>query len=103
MNQPEPFPEFAPYADEQTQGKPIQEIHLDAAFPFVAVSDLKYSPPEFIVDGLFETETLGLIFGDPACGKSFLAVDIALSVATGTQFHGRDVRQGSVFFIAWSG
>jgi hypothetical protein len=72
-------------------------------FAFVAVGDLEYRPPEYIVDELIEAETLGLIFGDPACGKSFLAVDIALSVATGTQFHGKDVRQGSVFFIAGEG
>ena len=72
-------------------------------FVFVAVGDLEYRPPEYIVDELIEAETLGMIFGDPACGKSFLAVDIALSVATGTQFHGKDVRQGSVFFIAGEG
>ena len=72
-------------------------------FRFVAVSDLKYRAPEFVIEGLIETETLGLIFGDPGCGKSFLAVDIALSVASGTQFHGRDTRQGAVFFIAGEG
>jgi RecA-family ATPase len=73
------------------------------AFQFVAGGDLKYRPPEYIIDELIEAETLGLIFGDPGCGKSFLAVDIALSIATGTKFHGRDVRQGSVFFIAGEG
>lgn len=73
------------------------------AFRFVAVGDLEYRPPEYIIDGLFETETLGPLFGDPGCGKLFLAVDIALSVASGVQFHGRDVRQGPVFFIAGEG
>lgn len=72
-------------------------------FQFVPVADLKYRAPEFVVDDLFEAETLGLIFGDPGCGKSFLAVDIALSVATGTPFHGRPTRQGAVFFIAGEG
>ena len=74
-----------------------------SAFQFVSVADLKYRAPEYIVDELFEAETLGLIFGDPGCGKSFLAVDIALSVASGTPFHGRSVKQGSVFFIAGEG
>lgn len=72
-------------------------------FQFVPVADLKYRAPEFIVEDLLESETLGLIFGDPGCGKSFLAVDIALSVATGTPFHGRPTRQGAVFFIAGEG
>ncbi len=73
------------------------------AFQFVPVADLKYRAPEYIIEELFETDTLGLMFGDPGCGKSFLAVDIALSIATGTPFHGRDTKQGSVFFIAGEG
>jgi hypothetical protein len=74
-----------------------------SAFHFIAVGDLEYRDPEFTVDGLIETETLGLIFGDPGCGKSFFAVDLALSVATGTDFHQRDTKQGAVFFIAGEG
>ncbi|WP_420587565.1 helicase RepA family protein [Marivita sp.] len=74
-----------------------------SGFQFVAVGDLQYRAPEYIVEELFETETLGLIFGDPGCGKSFLAVDLALSVASGTPFHGRAVRRGAVFFIAGEG
>lgn len=72
-------------------------------FQFIAVADLKYRAPEYIIAELFETDTLGLMFGDPGCGKSFLAVDIALSVATGAPFHGREVKQGAVFFIAGEG
>ena len=75
----------------------------DKGFRFVPVAALEYRAPEFVIDGLIETETLGLVFGDPGCGKSFLAVDIALSVASGTPFHGRDVKQGPVFFIAGEG
>lgn len=72
-------------------------------FRFIAVADLEYRAPEYVIEDLIETETLGLIFGDPGCGKSFLAVDIALSVATGTPFHGRATKQGAVFFIAGEG
>ncbi|MCB5409448.1 helicase RepA family protein [Pseudogemmobacter faecipullorum] len=72
-------------------------------FRFVAVGDLEYRPPEFLVEGLIETETLGLVFGEPGCGKSFFAVDLALSVASGVKFHGRAVRTGPVFYIAGEG
>ena len=72
-------------------------------FSFFPVGSLRYRAPEYVIEGLLETETLGLIFGDPGCGKSFLAVDIAASVASGTQFHGRATKQGSVFFIAGEG
>jgi hypothetical protein len=64
---------------------------------------LKYRPPEFLVEGLIETETLSLMFGDPGCGKSFVGADLGLSVATGTPFHGRKVKQGPVFLIAGEG
>lgn len=72
-------------------------------FHFTPVWQLEYRPPEFLVEDLIETESLGLIFGDPGCGKSFVAVDLAMSVATGLPFHGREVKQGSVFFIAGEG
>ncbi|MGJ8588803.1 MAG: AAA family ATPase [Yoonia sp.] len=93
------LPPFVPPEDYQDQA-PSQPA---AKFEFVAVADLKYRNPDYIIDELIETETLGLMFGDPGCGKSFLAVDIALSVASGNPFHGRSVKQGSVFFIAGEG
>jgi hypothetical protein len=74
-----------------------------AGFRFVAVSDLKFSPPEFLVEGLIERDTLGLVFGDPGCGKSFLGVDLALSVATGHPFHSAPVKKGAVFYLAGEG
>ncbi|MFN3991157.1 MAG: AAA family ATPase [Erythrobacter sp.] len=74
-----------------------------SGFAFTPVGELQYRAPEFLIEGLIETETLGLVFGDPGCGKSFLGADIALSVATGAPFHGRKVKQGPVFFIAGEG
>ena len=74
-----------------------------SAFKFVRAGDLEYRAPTWLIDGLLETETLGLLFGDPGCGKSFLAVDVALSIAAGTPFHDRDIKQGSVFYIAGEG
>lgn len=74
-----------------------------SAFRFVAVGDLEYRAPEYLIADLIETETLGLVFGDPGCGKSFVTTDMGLSVATGTPFHGRKVKQGAVFLIAGEG
>ncbi len=74
-----------------------------SAFQFTRVGDLKYRKPAWVIDGLIETETLGLLFGEPGCGKSFLAVDMALCVATGVPFHEKPVKQGAVFYIAGEG
>lgn len=73
------------------------------SFEFVAVGDLEYREPEFVVDGLIETDGVGMIFGDPGCGKSFIAADLGLCVASGSKFHGRAVKQGPVLFIAGEG
>lgn len=79
------------------------KIAPKSAFKFVRVGDLEYRAPAWLIEGLLETETLGLLFGDPGCGKSFLAVDIALAIATGTPFYNRGIKQGAVFYIAGEG
>ncbi|WP_298863231.1 hypothetical protein [uncultured Sulfitobacter sp.] len=78
--------------------RPIQTTARE--FQFVAVGDLEYREAEYIVEELFETDTLGLMFGDPSCGKSFLAADIPLSVRIGIDFPRRETKQGTAFFIA---
>ena len=90
-------PETAYAADFKTTAAPRP------SFRFEAIGSLQYRAPEYLVEGLIETATLGLIFGEPGCGKTFVAVDIALSVASGTPFHGRSVKKGPVFFIAGEG
>ena len=105
----DPFADLTPAADMPPDDRfPPMSCYaplglVAKSFAFVAVGDLKYSPPEFLVDGLIETDTLGLIFGDPGCGKSFMAVDLALCVASGADFHGHPVKQGPVFYIAGEG
>lgn len=81
----------------------VARRQAESAFKFTAVGDLEYRAPEYVVGGLIETDSLGLIFGDPGCGKSFLAADLALCVASGADFHGREVMQGPVLFIAGEG
>lgn len=95
--------DFPPVGTFRDQHSDKRKPKCQPAFKFVAVGDLEYSEPEFLIDGLIETDTLGMIFGDPGCGKSFVAVDLALCVASGTAFHDRPVKQGSVFFIAGEG
>lgn len=48
-------------------------------------------PPEqrWLIEQLWGTEAVGIIGGEPKCGKSFLALDLAVSVASGTACLGR--------------
>jgi hypothetical protein len=59
--------------------------------------------PEFLVEGMVERNSLCLVFGKPASGKSFFAVDIGASVATGRAFQGLAVQQGDVVLIVGEG
>ena len=38
----------------------------------------------WLVDALWSDEAVGIIGGEPKCGKSFLALDLVVSVASGT-------------------
>jgi len=45
--------------------------------------------PAWLVDGLWAAEGVGIVGGAPKCCKSWLALDLALSVASGTKALGR--------------
>lgn len=72
-------------------------------FTFVKASDLEISPPKWIVEDYFEENSLAEIFGDPASGKTFIALDVAASIATGKPWMGKDAKKGVVFYIAGEG
>lgn len=60
-------------------------------------------PNDWLIKGLIERGNLGLIFGKPENGKSLFTLDMAFCVATGTDFFGRKVKQGSVIYLAGEG
>ena len=68
-------------------------------------SDLmrKPRPHDWLVRGFLEHDTLVLLFGDPAVGKSLLALDWAASVATGRDWCGNRVERGLAFYLAGEG
>jgi hypothetical protein len=59
----------------------------------------KLPPPEWLIDGLVPQDGLVVLYGEPAAGKSFLALDWALSIATGVPWLGREVKQGEVVYV----
>ena len=70
---------------------------------FVPLGDLEFKSPEWIINGLLENNTFSVCFGAPAAGKTFLVLDMALCIAAGRPFHGHEVKQGPVFYIAGEG
>ena len=61
------------------------------------------SAPDYLIEELIELDTNGAIIGASSVGKSFVAISMAASVATGTMFAGKDVQQGAVLYLAGEG
>ena len=59
--------------------------------------------PNWTIRGIAERDTVTMLFGDPASGKSFMAIDWACCVATGTEWNGRKVQPGPVLYINGEG
>lgn len=62
--------------------------------------------PEWLVDGLIPASGVGYIVGRDGVKKTFLALDLALSVVTGRDFHGRqmnDEAYSGAIFVAGEG
>lgn len=58
---------------------------------------------EYVVHGLIETATTGQLFGPSGGGKTFIALDMSLAVATGGAWADRQARQGIVLYLAGEG
>jgi len=81
-----------------------QGAESPGGFRLARFGTLELRPPKWLVKGLIESDSLALVFGDPAGGKSFFGLDLAASIATGTPFHGHDVKTpGPVVYIAGEG
>jgi len=72
---------------------PVQQAHAIVAVP---------EEGRWLIEGLWAEQAVGIIGGEPKCCKSFLALDMAVSVASGSAClrHYRVVRPGCVLLSA---
>ena len=83
-------------ADEDGNAlEPFETLDQDAVWSM--------PPVEFLVDQLLPERSFTMMYGAPGSGKSFLAIDMALSVANGLPWHGYETKQGAVLYIAGEG
>ncbi|MFA5924790.1 MAG: AAA family ATPase [Methylococcaceae bacterium] len=74
-------------------------------FRFVDASELmnRCYAPDFLIETLFESNSLGQIFGATGSGKSFVVLDMAYCIAKGLDYHGLTTKQGNVAYICGEG
>ena len=63
----------------------------------------KYSPPSYLVKGIYPKQGIALEVGESSTGKTFKAIHLAICVATGQPFFGRRTKKGSVLYVAAEG
>lgn len=59
--------------------------------------------PEWLIDEVLVEASVVTLYGPSGSLKSFVAIDIAMSVATGLNWHGRDIKQGAVIYVTGEG
>ena len=85
---------FAPQTDEVDVDRPPLLEHI---------AKIKLTAPQYLIEGLIEQQSLCQIFGEPGTGKSFVGIDVACSIGSGKDFHGRPVVRGPVIYVAGEG
>ena len=68
------------------------------AHEFAVAAKLKW-----IVKGVLPHAELGVLYGESGSGKSFVALDLAASIALGQDWRGHKVKQGKVVYVAAEG
>ena len=89
---------FSSYSSQHETGFTYQlPSHLDY------LRDINLEKPQFLIKDIIPCNGLIAIVGPSYCYKTFIALDMALSVSAGLPFHGMDTQQGTVIYINGEG
>lgn len=104
---------FEPVADKEpspfdAQAEAERATAASDTFPLLTIADImRRPPPTFLIDRHVPETSVGFLYADPGVGKSFLALDMALTIATGADtWQGNKVsapENAAVLYIAAEG
>ena len=103
INEAPLFPKEAPVASKDSQS-PFRE--MDRGFHFRSASDLCSAPSiaDWLVKNYLDAGSFSMIFGESGTMKTFVSLDMGLSIAMGCDWQGHETRKsGPVFYIAGEG
>ena len=84
--------------------EPAEPEDKPDVFETYSIDYLRNMPPvEWLVDGLLTAHGFAVLYGAPGIGKSFMSIDIALSVAYGKPWHDKVTKQNAVLYLAAEG
>jgi hypothetical protein len=91
---------------EDDEGRRAEEAReqREGIFPLLDLDELEaLPPPEWLIHEMIVEDGLTVIYGDPGAGKSFVALDMALRLALGMDWHGTKAKSTGVLYIAGEG
>ena len=89
---------FSEYQLQQEERRlPELPDHLDY------LCDIKIEKLQFLIDNILPQNCLSAVVGPSYSFKTFIALDMALSVSAGIPFHGMDTQQGTVIYVNGEG
>ncbi len=93
-----------PEPDDNVEAEEAQRDEADAIFPLLDLDEIdKIPPPTWLIHEMVAEHGLSVIYGDPGAGKSFIAIDMALRIAYGLDWHGTPTKQAGILYIAGEG
>lgn len=88
------------YAQEKATASG-KRTFADGWFDVDGFEDMDEAEP--LIDGVLDAGAMALLVGQPGTGKTFIALDMALSVATGRPWCGHSTTQGRVMYLVGEG
>lgn len=91
-------------ADQAAAPAPALDPNVERVSPFMSIAQLLAQPaPEYIIENFLIEKGMAALFGAPGTFKTFIALDLGLSVAHGLPWHGFATRQKKVLYICAEG
>jgi len=81
---------------KEAEPKKIEELQAESS---KSLSLRHIEPPRYLIDGLISCGTT-ILASPPKFGKSWMCLDMAISVATGTEFMGMKTNKDGVIYLA---
>jgi hypothetical protein len=86
------------------QDKQTETLAKPLKFPIIAASAFSQGQaPSWIIKNIIPRAELVVLFGEAGSGKSFLALDIAASIALGTPWRGNRTKKGRAVYLVAEG
>src|SRR5437870_3834547 len=79
---------------------PVEESKNESRFRLYTTEEIAKIPkPTWLIENVLPEAGLVCTYGPPGCGKSFLALDLSLSIGSGIKWCDRNVKQGNVVYL----